>query len=115
MTQDNAMNIRFHIAIGLLAVAAPCFAQEDLASLPPIQVTQYMSDCARPSLPTQRQVSEWTGLQNFGQVYDARERLMADIAQACQRPGVGRVQVVLQAEPRKESERRVAMGVRPLR
>lgn len=101
------MNIAIRIAAVLAIAPAPAFAQD---TLPPIQVAPYVADCARPSLPTQRQVGEWTGLQNFGQVYAARERLMADIGRACRRPGVGHVKVVIEEGRREDAGRRVAVA-----
>lgn len=95
--------IRF-AAVLFAACTAPAYAQEGVTTLPSIQVVRFFADCTSPSLPTQRQVGEWTGLHNFGQVYAARERLMVGIGRACQRRGVGRVQVVIhplaQGEPR---------------
>jgi hypothetical protein len=92
--EEIAMNRRFRFAAALCAACvAPAFAQEGQTTLPPIQVTQYVAECAHPALPVQRQVGEWTGLHNFGQAYAAREQLMADIGRACKRSGVERVQV----------------------
>ena len=89
------MNRRFRVAAALLAACiAPAFALES-ATLPTVRVTAFVADCASPRLPTQRQIGEWTGLHNFGQVYAARERLMAGIGRACQRQGVSRVRVVM--------------------
>lgn len=97
------MNRRIRFAAALFAACtAPAFAQEGVTTLPPIGVTRFVADCTVPRLPTQRQVGEWTGLHNFGQVYAARERLMAGIGRACQRPGVGRVQVVTRSLPQGE-------------
>ena len=99
------MNRRIHFVVALFAACtAQAFAQEGATTLPSVRVTRFVADCTSPRLPTQRQVGAWTGLHNFGQVYAARERLMAGIGRACQRRGVGRVQVVThplaQGEPR---------------
>jgi len=100
------MNRRIRFAAALFAAcAAPAFAQEGATTLPSVQVTGFVADCASPRLPTQRQVEAWTGLHNFGQVYAARERLMAGIGRACQRRGVVRVQVVM--HPRVQGEPRI--------
>lgn len=94
------MNRRIRFAAALcMACVAPAFAQEGPTTLPPVHVVQYVADCAHPALPTQRQVGEWTGLHNFGQVYAARAGLMGDIARACQRPGVDRVHVATRPLP----------------
>jgi hypothetical protein len=103
--EEIAMNRRLRFAAVLLtACIAPAFAQEGAATLPSVRVTGFVADCASPRLPTQRQVEAWTGLHNFGQVYAARERLMAGIGRACQGRGVDHVQVVMhrlsQGEPR---------------
>lgn len=99
------MNRRTRFAVALFAACTvPAFAQQGATTLPLVRVTRFVADCTSPRLPTQREVGEWTGLHNFGQVYAARERLMAGIGRACQRRGVDRVQVVMhplaQAEPR---------------
>lgn len=95
------MKLRIPLALGMLAaLAMPACAQEPLPSLPPIQVAPFIAECAHTSLPSQRLVEEWTGLHNFGQVYAARERLMARIGRACQQPGVDRVQLVMHPGPR---------------
>lgn len=105
------MNFRSCFAIALFAgCSPPAAAQEGLSTLPSVEVSGYVADCAHPSLPSQRRVGEWTGLQNFGQVYAARERLMAGIGRVCQRPGVGRVQVVMQASPARGEPRFVAIA-----
>jgi hypothetical protein len=99
------MNRRIRFAATLFAACiAPAFAQKGATTLPSVRVTLFVADCTSPRLPAQRQAGEWTGLHNFGQVYAARERLMARIGRACQQRGVGRVQVVMgplaQGEPR---------------
>jgi hypothetical protein len=108
------MNIRIHLALGLSLAAMPAFAQ-DASPLPAVEVTGYVADCARPVLPSQRQVGEWTGLHNFGQVYDARERLMGDIARACRQPGIAHVRVAVQGEAATNDRRFVAMALRAAR
>lgn len=88
------MNRRIRFATALVAAcAAGAFAQQGTAPLPD-RGTSFVAECAPPRLPAQRQVGEWAGLHNFGQVYAARERLMARIGRVCQRHGVSRVQVV---------------------
>ena len=103
------MNAKAIIAsLFLLSATTVAAARGGATTLPPIQVTQYVADCSHPILPTQRQVGEWTGLQNFGAVYDAREQLMADIATACRRPGVANVHVVFENNDGRDADRRVA-------
>jgi hypothetical protein len=118
-TQEVAMNTatarrraRLAIVALLAACAAPAFAQDDgLPSLPAVEATGFVADCARPGLPSQRQVGDWTGLHNPGQVYAARERLMADIGRACRRPGAAGVQVLAAVDARRHPDRRVAIEV----
>jgi hypothetical protein len=108
------MNRRIRFAAALFAACAtPAFAQEGATTLPSVRVTRFVADCTSPRLPTQRQVGAWTGLHNFGQVYAARERLMAGIGRACQRRGVGRVQVV--THPLAQGEPRIVAIAQPAR
>ncbi len=103
------MNIRIHVVLGLSVAAWPAFAQPGPeALLPPVQVVPFVAECARPVLPSQRLVAEWTGLHNLNQVYVARERLMGRIARACRQPGVGRVQVVATPASQQGDAARVA-------
>jgi hypothetical protein len=112
--REIAMNRRIRFAAALVAACAvPAFAQEGLTTLPSIQVTRFVAECTSPRLPTQRQVAEWTDLHNLGQVYAARERLMAGIGRACRQRGVGRVQVVLQ--PLAQGEPRIVAMARQAR
>lgn len=89
------MNARIHIAALLLATA-PVAAQDPLPSLPTVkaEAVRYVADCDRRVLPSQREVGEWTGQHNFSQVYDTRQRLMAEISRACRRGGIEAIQVV---------------------
>lgn len=89
------MNAHMHLAI-LLLVAAPAAAQDPMPSLPTVkaEAVRYLANCDRRVLPSQRDVGEWTGQHNFSQIYDTRERLMAEIGRACQRGGIEAVQVV---------------------
>ncbi len=93
---SRVMNSRLTLSVALVLSAGvlPAFAQDDLSSLPAVQAVRFVADCAHPVLPEQREVADWTGLDNFGQVYAARGRLMLGIARACQAPGVERVRVV---------------------
>lgn len=93
----------------LLAISATAAAQQ---TLPPVQATQFVVDCERMAMPSQRQVGEWTGLQNFGQVYHARLQLVARIGHACRRPGIDRVQVVTNAVP-DAADRALAVAFEP--
>lgn len=74
-----------------------------LATPPPPSL---LIDCAHPVLPDQQAVARLTGLDNLGQVYAVRARLMADAGRACHRDGAQRVRIVL--APTAERERALA-------
>ena len=105
------------LSISMLAAAfaTPAIAQEAMPTLPPIntQVIRYLVDCRERALPSQRQVGEWTGQSNFGQVYDTRERLMQQVGRSCQRDGVERVQLVMQDARDAVSPSLVAINATP--
>jgi hypothetical protein len=75
----------------LLAAALPTIA----VAAPPEAVT-VMIDCQRPQLPSQQAIARLTGVDNFGQAYAVRARLMVDSQRACQN-NVGAVQLTLSA------------------
>lgn len=88
---NASMSIRIRPACaGLLIAAEPPL-------LPAVKAVLYTVDCVDRAPPSQREVGDWTGQYNLGQVYDTRARLMGDVARACQRPGVGAVQLVRDA------------------
>lgn len=106
------MNIRTHIA--LLSLLASFGVASAHATEVPVGEPNIVVDCARPALPSQREVGEMTGQYNFSQVYATRARLMAEARRACQREGVARVRLVT-AAPRaaRESARTVAQANAP--
>lgn len=69
-------------------------------------------DCAKPALPSQREVGEMTGQYNFSQIYATRARLMSEARRACQREGITRVRLVM-APPAREPVRTVAQTNAP--
>lgn len=95
------MNAHLFFA-GLLLIAveaagcAPAATAGETQSLPQVQAVQYVFDCQVRALPSQRQVGEWTGQHNFSQVYATRQKLMAEVARACNKTGIERVNVVMQ-------------------
>ena len=113
LMNSRAMNSRLPLSVALLLAAGvlPALAQDDVPSLPAVQAVRFVADCAHPALPRQREVADWTGLDNFGQVYAARGRLMLGIARACQAPGVERVRVVTTTGAGPTPDRRVAVEV----
>ena len=100
LSKDQAMNSRSYIAaLAITILAGPVVAQEPPRSLPTVEVEAivYVADCADRSLPSQGQVGEWTGQDNFSQVYATRQQLMAGIGRACRKEGIGQVHVVSMA------------------
>ncbi|RZA22375.1 MAG: hypothetical protein EOP93_00100 [Lysobacteraceae bacterium] len=107
------MNIRIRIAVLVFVVGiAPVVAQEPTRSLPVVkaEVVHYVVDCENRTLPSQRDVGEWTGQYNFSQVYDTRQRLMAEIGHACQQ--AAQVQVVSRQSATSRSLGLVAIAPR---
>lgn len=78
----------------------------------PIGQANLVIDCAKPALPSQREVGEMTGQYNLGQVYATRARLMSEARRACQREGVTQVRLVM-APPAREPDRAVAQTKTP--
>ena len=106
-----------HAGLILLAVpaaaCAPAARAGEMPSLPQVQAVRHVHDCTAPQrLPSQREVGEWTGQHNFAQVYDTRQKLMAEIARSCRQAGIGRVLIVSSAAPSPAEPRRLAV-VRP--
>lgn len=101
------MNARFQhspLVLSAALLAAQAFVPVPAAhagqptTLPPVQAVRYLVDCSAPrSLPSQREVGEWTGEHNFYRVFQIRARLMTDVTRACRKPGIERVQLVHQA------------------
>jgi hypothetical protein len=104
------MNTRTYLALlslfGSFGVAS-VHATEATAGEPAIVV-----DCAKPALPSQREVGEMTGQNNYSQVYATRARLMSEVRRACQREGITRVQLVM-APRAREPARMVAQTNAP--
>lgn len=100
------------LVAGLLAVSASAYAAEPpLTEVAPIRAAALLSfSCEVRTLPTQREVGEALDQHNFSQVYASRARLMSEVGRACQRPGVERVDVVLQhSGPSQRDARYVAL------
>lgn len=106
------MNRHLCIALLLAVTTTPAIAQESSQTLTTVQVrgALYVAECNHRVMPSQREVGEWTGLHNFGQVYAARERLVSDISRVCRRPGIARVQIVRDEDP-EEGTRYVAVAL----
>ena len=98
---DTAVRRAAAAALLVAGLAAPTAAPASPPLLPPVQATLYAFDCVERVPPTQREVGEWTGQHNLGQVYATRQRLMSDVARACLRPGVG--EVLLVNDPGREA------------
>jgi hypothetical protein len=103
------MNIRTRLAmLSLLA----SFGAATHAAEAPVAAPAIVVDCAKPALPSQREVGEMTGQYNFSQVYATRARLMAEAHRACQRKGIAQVRLVM-ALPAREPDRGVAQTTAP--
>ncbi|HEY5805539.1 MAG TPA: hypothetical protein VIT90_17820 [Lysobacter sp.] len=89
------------LAILLLATSAAVMPAMAAAAEAPIEpgIQSITVDCQRPLLPSQQAVSRLTGIDNFGQAYAMRARLMSEARRACLRnPGIVRV-VVTRPQP----------------
>lgn len=103
------------VALALLFCATGAVsAQEPARSLPAVkaQAVLYVADCGHRARPSQREVGEWAGLHNFSQVYDLRERLMAEIGRACHQDGVDQVRVVSRNGGATTAPRLLALAAR---
>ncbi|KRD72484.1 hypothetical protein [Lysobacter sp. Root983] len=89
----------------LSLAAALALAVLPAAATPPQDAT-LLIDCARPALPDQQAVARLTGIDNLGQAYAVRARLMVDVGRACRRAGAQRVSIVL--APQAVDARRLA-------
>lgn len=96
------------------AFVAPVAAQEPTRSLPTVRADTvlHVVDCAKRSLPSQRDVGEWTGQHNLGQVYDTRKRLMAEVGRSCRKSGIEQVQVVSRTQSTARGLNLVAVNAR---
>jgi hypothetical protein len=108
--KETAMNIR--TCLTLLSLSASFGIASTHATEAPVGEASIVVDCAKPALPSQREVGETTGQYNFSQVYATRARLMSEARRACQREGVTRVRLVM-APPAREPTRAVAQTNAP--
>lgn len=92
----NASTSTLILALALTA-ALPSNAAESPAQKPGIVI-----DCARPALPSQEEASTLTGIENFGQAYAARSRLMQQGLRACKR-GAKHVVIVGPSQPQPDA------------
>ncbi len=78
-----------------------------VAGQPVAPTASLVIDCANPALPSQREVGELLGQDNFSQVYDSRRALMAEAHRACHRAGVryARLTRAKPARPVREAPR----------
>jgi hypothetical protein len=86
-TQNARRSVLASVVLGLVFLAASQASRADLL----VRV-----DCAHRVLPSQAEVSAGLGLDNFGQAYQARTRLLNVVNRACKQAGGGRVELVLQ-------------------
>ncbi|SFL09560.1 hypothetical protein [Lysobacter sp. cf310] len=90
----------------LSLAAALALAALPAAATPP-QAATLLIDCERPALPDQQAVARLTGIDNLGQAYAVRARLMAEAGRACQRAGTQQVRIV-SAPPATDARRLAA-------
>lgn len=117
MSTPTTRVTRLGLAGLLLATASAVAGEPPVTEVAPIRAAALLSfQCEARVLPTQREVGEALGQNNFSQVYASRARLMSEVGRACQRRGVERVDVVLQpmAAPRHDV-RYLAMQTAPAR
>lgn len=108
------MNVVYPITVVLAllpGIALAAAAGPEPAPAP--AVTGIAIDCARVVVPSQRAVSELLGIDNFGQAYRARERLMVNAMRDCQRPGMARLLLVREAVDLQPEPRRNPVAVAP--
>lgn len=91
-----------HTAIASLALLAAALAPSTSIAGEASAGVAIVIDCARPALPSQREVGQMLEQSNFSQVYASRARLMAEARRACQRARVAHVRVVREAPPSRE-------------
>lgn len=95
------MNVRAYTLIFVFACCAALSARAaEAPAHPGIAI-----DCAHPLLPSQAEVSSLTGVENFGQAYAERTRLMQQALRACQR---GAARVVIVRDPQTQMLEQVA-------
>lgn len=70
------------LLIAVAVASTPAAAEQPVAP-----ATSVVIDCANPALPSQREVGELLGQDNFSQIYDSRRALMAEAHRACHRKG----------------------------
>lgn len=81
----------------VFALAFSAALSANAAETPPPSIT---IDCAHPALPSQAEVASLTGMENFGQAYAERTRLMQQAVRAC-RSGVAKVVLVRDPQHRE--------------
>lgn len=87
------MNLRTPVltSLALSLVALSVSAAETR----PLRLTEIIVDCNARTLPSQSDVSNLLGIDNFSEAYAARTRLMAEVGRACKKAGSQQVRVAL--------------------
>lgn len=70
-----------------LLIAVAVASTPAAAGQPAAPAANIVIDCANFAPPSQRQVGELLGQDNFSQIYDSRRALMAEAHRACHRKG----------------------------
>lgn len=103
-TQNARHSVLASLVLGLALLAAAPASRADLL----VRV-----DCANRVMPSQADVSAGLGLDNFGQAYAARTRLLNIVNRACKQAAGGRVELVLQAPRRPNAPARIVATAVP--
>jgi hypothetical protein len=103
------MNVLATASLVLAATLATTFTMPVAAAAPlPSGHAVLVVPCGPGNRPSQRAVAELLGTNNAHEVYAGRERLMAQVRNACRKAGIAQVAVVGRA-----TETRVAAEATP--
>lgn len=97
---NDPIRLAFVLAFALLAAGSTRADASETPIVPPApDGTVHVLHCDALARPSQTQVAAWTGQQGAGQVFAARQRLMANVSRLCKKPGVQLVRLVLANPP----------------
>lgn len=103
--RGNAMNARNYLAKAALLSFA-LFSCGAFAADPPSRLSLVV-DCTHQTLPSQREVGELLGQQNFRQAYASRVSLMGEMHRACQRSHAETLNLVIDVPERNQMHGRL--------
>ena len=93
----------------LAALASLALLPFAAAAAPPATVSIEI-DCAQRTLPSQRDVAQLLGIDNFDQAYAARTRLLANAQRSCKRTDAEQIILVLGPIPAQAVDARRLAG-----